>query len=331
MHEVLVSIIVPAYNVERYIEKCLFSILKQTHRNIEVIAVEDGAIDRTGQLLDEIAQTDGRLRVIHQPNAGVSAARNAGLKVACGEYIIFVDGDDYLAPDYVEYMLNLACETGAEFCISTCCYTRDGEEQTKNEYVKTLSPEDATALLLSPEVIVGCWNKIYKKTLLDEHGLWFSTALFYGEGLSFITTAAQKSNCMGVGNRKVYYYRRNNEVSATTKFNIEKIYNGEKSIKAIEQNLTVHSKKVQTMLKLHLSMFYLGAAVRIRAHSLKKRYRKDYRRWMKCVRKSYLSLLLSGEVSIYRKALLLGGCISPWLLMKMDAVRREKIAANSVE
>lgn len=330
IHNELISIIVPAYNVEKYIEKCISSIQKQTYQNIEIIVVDDGATDRTGELIDKAAEKDPRIRVIHQVNAGVSAARNCGMDAAQGEYIVFVDGDDYLAADYVEYMLSLTERTGAEFCLSTCCYSVDGEMQTADLQVETLMPADATALLLSPDVFVGCWNKIYKKHFLDQHNLRFSESLFYGEGLSFITTAAQLANCVGVGNRKVYYYRRNNEASATTQFSIEKIYNGEKSIKLIEKNLTVNSQEIQTMLKLHLSTFYLGAIVRILAHDMKHRYASDYKRWLSYVRKNCFELLGCKKVSLYRKLMILSGSISPWVIMKLDVVRREKIAKKSV-
>ena len=113
--------------------------------------------------------------------------------------------------------------SGADFCFSKNCYTRSNESQVEQDKIETRSSTDATALLLSPQVIVGCWNKIYKKSFLDQHALRFSTNLFYGEGLSFITAAAQCCDIVGIGCRKVYYYRRNNELSATTKFSIEKI------------------------------------------------------------------------------------------------------------
>ena len=169
----------------------------------------------------------------HTQNEGVSAARNRGIASSSGKYLVFVDGDDYLSSDFIEYMMSLVRETNAEFCFSTSCFTKKNEEQTKNDSIKILSPADATALLLSPRVIVGCWNKIYKKSLIDKYQLRFSTDLFYGEGLNFITSAAQNSLKVGVGNRKVYYYRRNNEMSATSKFNIEKFRNGEKAIEII--------------------------------------------------------------------------------------------------
>lgn len=326
----LVSVIVPAYNVEAYIETCLRSILAQSHGNLELIVVNDGSTDDSPIIVEAIAKQDSRVRLIHQDNAGVSAARNTGLAAATGEYIVFVDGDDFLAPDYIEYMLDLAAQTGAEFCLSKRSFSREGEEQTKNQTVETLSPAQATALLLCPDVFVGCWNKIYKKELLDRENLRFSTSLFYGEGLSFITTAAQKASCVGVGNRKVYYYRRNNENSATTRFDIRKIYNGEKALGIIGEQLTVDDPQVKAMLKLHLCNFYLGSVVRIRANQMVQIYREDYRRWLRFVRRNAPGIVFSKYITLYRKALILGGSLFPGLITKMDIARRRNIVKNSV-
>lgn len=326
-----VSVIIPAYNVESYIEKCVRSVLEQTYSNLELIVVNDGSLDKTAHIIDEISRQDSRFVVVHKNNGGVSAARNSGLSLCTGDYVVFVDGDDYLASDYIEYMLSLVEQTGADFCLSRNCYTRKGEMQEQEDRIETLSPEDATALLLSPAVIVGCWNKIYKRSLLLENNLRFSSELFYGEGLSFITTAAQRANAVGVGRRKVYYYRRNNAVSATTKFDIEKLYNGEKSLDVIEKNLSIVSTKIDNMLYLHRSIFALGALVRLLSYKLEKEYKQDYKRWKRYVNKSAWAHLFKRGIPVYRKLMLLGGSISPRLLMHMDNIRRKRIMEGSVE
>ncbi|WP_345242024.1 glycosyltransferase family 2 protein [Pontibacillus salipaludis] len=326
----LVSIIVPAYNVEEYIEKCLTSILDQTYQNIEVIVVDDGSTDNTRQLIDKISNLDNRVCKIYKKNAGVSAARNSGIEISTGDYLVFVDADDFIAHDYVEYMLSLIENTNSEFCLSKRCYTKKDEKQTENEYIEKLQPEDATAMLLSPDVIVGCWNKIFKRSLIVNNNIWFSTTLFYGEGLTFITTVAQISNSVGVGNRKVYYYRRNNEASATTKFDIEKLYNGEKALNNIKNKLIINSPKINAMFNLHLCLFCLGALVKIKSNRVEKKYSQDYKKWKSYVRRNTFKLIFNQRISIYRKSLLIGGSISPSLMVKLDAIRRDRISAKSV-
>ena len=120
--ELLVSVIVPAYNVERYIETCIGSILKQDYVNVEVIAVDDGATDKTPQILDKIALQKEQVKVIHKKHEGVSAARNTGLEAASGTYIIFIDGDDYIATDCVSYMAGMIESSDAEFAFSKKCF-----------------------------------------------------------------------------------------------------------------------------------------------------------------------------------------------------------------
>ena len=331
MNSILVSIIVPVYNAERYLEQCVESLCAQTHTNIEIIIINDGSTDSTANIMQKLSKADYRVKICSKSNAGVSAARNDGLDMATGEYVCFVDADDYLANDFVEYMLELAEQTGAEFCLSKSWFTKKDEQQEERQTIEALNSEDATALLLSPEVIVGCCNKMYKRDFIERNKLRFLSTLFYGEGLHFITMSAQAASVVGVGNRKVYYYRRNNELSATTKFDINKMYNGEKAIETIDNTLKFRTEKVNTMLELHRCMFALGAIVRVKANRAKKQYSNDYKRWLRYLRANVPHLLKSPYVSLYRKLLLFGGCILPSIVAVLDIYRRKRIVRNSVE
>lgn len=326
----LVSIIIPCYNVGEYVEKCMRSICAQSHQNLQIIAVNDGSKDDTLEKLQHISEEDERIEIIDKKNEGVSAARNSGLDVAHGEYVVFVDGDDYLAPDYVEYMLYIASMSGSDMAISKNCYTRDNEIQVKKDCIEIVENAEATALLLSPRVIVGCWNKMFKKSFLDKFQLRFLTDLYYGEGLYFITKAAQLANNIAVGERKVYYYRRNNEASATSKFKIEKYHNGEKSLNRIHSEFVIKNKKVETMMSLHLGLFCLGALSQAYAHHVEKEYSSDCKHWRQILGKNLGKLLLDGQVTMYRKLLLTAGYISPRLISKLDMRRRQRIAQKSV-
>lgn len=330
MKNYLVSIIIPCYNVEGYVSKCIQSICSQTYKNLQVIAVNDGSKDGTLNHLKSLADVDARIEIIDKENAGVSAARNSGLEAAKGDYVVFVDGDDYLAPDYVDYMLEMALASGSDMCISKDCFFKEGEEQVKDESLDVLTPEQATALLLSPRVIVGCWNKMFKKSFIDKFRLVFLTNLYYGEGLYFITRAAQLANHVTVGNRKVYYYRRNNEASATSKYNINKYYNGEKSLNKIHDDLVIKEPQIKLMFSLHKSLFCLGALSQTYAHHLQKEHKEDCRHWRSILKGNLGKLMLSSEVSLYRKALLLSGYICPGLISKLDIWRRKRIANQSV-
>ena len=110
----LISIIVPVYQVDKYLERCVNSILSQTYKSIELILVDDGSPDRCGAICDEIAQKDNRVRVIHKQNGGLSSARNAALDIAQGEYITFIDGDDMIHPRMLEWMIQELESSGAD-------------------------------------------------------------------------------------------------------------------------------------------------------------------------------------------------------------------------
>ena len=325
----LVSIIIPAYNVEKHVEKCVLSALNQSYENIEVIVVNDGSTDNTLNVLNKIRDND-KLKIVTKNNGGVSAARNTGIEVAHGDYVVFVDGDDYIANDFVEYMLSLATNTKCDFCLSTDCYSKKDDTQSQQLHEEVISPEDAVALLISPRVIVGCWNKIYNMSFIKRHNLRFSTELFYGEGLNFIIQCAQKAEAIGVGNRKVYYYRRNNLESATSKFNIEKYRNGEKALDIIKADISIDSREIEKMFVLHKSLFSLGAMVNIIQHKCKKQYRSDYLRYRKYLKKHLMFIWRSKKISLYRKMLLFGGLMLPGLVARMDDKRRKKIGENSV-
>ena len=119
----LISFIIPVYNVEKYLAQCIESVLVQSHDNIEIILVDDGSTDKSGEICDNFSKTDNRVRVIHQENRGASAARNAGLGIAKGNYIAFIDSDDYVSPSMAEKLLDaIDCICNlSTICIVTKC------------------------------------------------------------------------------------------------------------------------------------------------------------------------------------------------------------------
>ena len=118
----LISVIIPVYKVEKYLDECIESAVNQTYENIEIILVDDGSPDRCPEICDAWAGKDPRIRVIHKENGGLSDARNAGMAASRGAFIAFVDSDDILEPEYIEYLYQALCETGAD--VSECAYER---------------------------------------------------------------------------------------------------------------------------------------------------------------------------------------------------------------
>ncbi len=167
----LISIIIPVYKVEKYLEKCIESVLKQTYTNLQIILVDDGSPDNCGKICDEYAKKDSRIEVIHKANGGLSDARNVGISKAKGRYIGFVDSDDYIKEDMYEILLNLIKKYDADVSICNLYDVIDGNECIRNKEngIREYSRIDILKeILLDKNIQSYAWNKLYKKELFDE-------------------------------------------------------------------------------------------------------------------------------------------------------------------
>ena len=169
-----VSVIVPVYNVEKYFDECINSILSQTYRDLEIIIVDDGSTDDCGKKADEYAKADERVKVLHKEHDGVAVARNHGLKQATGEYYCFIDSDDFYEPEFVEKMLNALDSYNADmiFCNYFSCYTdrnSPGRRLQAVENGKVFTPDEYLySLYATSGVYSYVWNKIYRKKIFDD-------------------------------------------------------------------------------------------------------------------------------------------------------------------
>jgi glycosyltransferase involved in cell wall biosynthesis len=309
----LITIIVPMYNVELYIERCISSIQEQTYRNIEILLVDDGSPDKSGQLADEKARSDARTKVFHVKNGGVSAARNLGIQHSTGEFVVFVDGDDYLAPDYVDYMYGLVGKTNAEFVMSRNCFKFPGDEkQVEIDRVEVLSSDRAAAELLYPENIdIGCWNKMFSREFIQSNGITFPSKYFMGEGLNFIVRAAQLAACVGIGQRRVYYYRRDNLNSATTALSAEKYINALAAIDNIEKTAVLDTPSFTQALEVH-RYFTTFAALKTMLMTNEKNYSKEYKSYLSYLRKNAVRTV-TARISFLKKVRMWMYCLNPRL------------------
>lgn len=172
-----ISIIIPVYNVEKYIRKCVDSILSQTYKNLEIILVDDGSLDNCGKICDQYAKIDNRVVVIHKQNGGLSSARNAGLKQATGDYIMFVDSDDSLEKIACESLINITNKTDADIICFNCSnvYLNEAIDNSKNSYCysntyKYYELSYAEAIIdniYRKHIRYEAWGKMYKKYIFD--------------------------------------------------------------------------------------------------------------------------------------------------------------------
>lgn len=157
----VVSIIVPVYNVKSYVGECVESLCRQTYTNLEILLVDDGSTDGSGEVCDEYAGRDERIRVIHQANRGLSGARNMGLDDARGEYIAFVDSDDLVSPNYVETLYELLMKYEAD--IAACAYAKGTTEQLTDIREKVLSLDNVREICMPSVKLLKQWHGKYKQ------------------------------------------------------------------------------------------------------------------------------------------------------------------------
>ena len=202
----LISIIIPVYKVEKYLEKCIQSVINQTYENLQIILVDDGSPDNCGKICDEYAKKDHRIEVIHKSNGGLSDARNKGLEIAKGEYIGFVDSDDYIEADMYEVLYNLLKQYNADVSICNFYTVSQGKISIKNadnginEYNRI---EILKEVLLDNNIQSYAWNKLYKKELFDE--IKYPIGKKY-EDIGTTFYLLEKCNKVVVTGKSEYYY-----------------------------------------------------------------------------------------------------------------------------
>ncbi len=179
------SVVIPVYQAKAYLRRCVDSWLGQTETDLEIILVDDGSTDGSSALCDELAKRDERIRVVHQKNAGVSAARNAGIRNAKGDFLLFTDSDDYVAPDYLEKMAKLRKDTDSDFVLCGFHHLYDGADilkipgQTRSMELAAFAED--FLWLYEKSFLNMPWNKLFRKELAGQ----FDTSLSLGEDLLF--------------------------------------------------------------------------------------------------------------------------------------------------
>ena len=176
-----VTVVIPVYNVEDYVESCVSSVLNQTYTDFELILVDDGATDSSGEICDKLALTDDRIRVIHQQNKGLGGARNTGIEESSTEYLFFLDSDDSIMPDTLKKLMETASDNKADIVIFGYLSV-DEKGNTLNEFSndlpkdKVMSPDEHPELFLA---VPNAWNKLYKRELFTENNIRYPERLWY--------------------------------------------------------------------------------------------------------------------------------------------------------
>lgn len=237
MQDVKVSIIIPVYNVEKYLEQCLKSVINQTYSNIEILLIDDGSPDSSPTICDSYAQKDNRIRVIHQENAGVSVARNKGLDLATGEYVYFLDADDWIEENAIEVMVSALKEEALDCLGFGFVKEFDNISQIqKNEIWETTTYKEERYDVVyhrsigfvnadmhhfhTMNAFAVIWSKLYKKSIIDAHGIRFPDIKQLGsfeDGLFNIHFFRHAKNFKFL-DASLYHYRKNNLQSIASNY-----------------------------------------------------------------------------------------------------------------
>ncbi len=203
----LVSIIIPVYNVEGYLQRSLESVINQTYENLEILVIDDGSTDQSNEICDEYAKKDSRIRVLHKKNGGVSSARNLGIELAKGDYILFFDSDDFLEKDSVEYMIQMFNHNNdVDLVIGNYAIKFDDGQEKKIDKIKKdkfMTNEEFYEIV--HEMLPVMANKLYRKSIIKEHNLRFPS-LKVAEDLNFYLKYILFATNIFVINKVLYKY-----------------------------------------------------------------------------------------------------------------------------
>ncbi|GGE30517.1 glycosyl transferase [Pullulanibacillus camelliae] len=207
-----VSIIVPIYNVEQYLSQCLESLIQQTHHTLEILLINDGSTDQSGQIAEHYQELDARVRVFHKENGGLSDARNFGLKVATGEYILFVDSDDWVEQSMVAQLLTLAATFDADIVQAAFLYAFEGYCLYDQRYIERENPVAVldrqtvmTELVKNEKIKNFAWGKLYKRRLISD--LPFKKGVRF-EDVFWAHHVVHRTHRYVMVNQPLYYYRQ---------------------------------------------------------------------------------------------------------------------------
>lgn len=320
----LVSVLVAAYNVEEYVAHCIETVIKQKYNNLEIIIVDDASTDNTGKIVDDFVSKDSRITVFHHSiNKGLSSARNTGLEHAHGEYITFIDSDDWIEPDYVEYLMKIINETSSDISMSRNSFTSQLHEQIQIDHIYSITPEDMLCDVLYNHVNVAVWNRMYKKTVIGDRR--FRPELKTGEGLQFNTQVIPHAITIGVGLRRVYVYNVDNDSSATKKPNIDKqAYGAIETMKIIKNNLVPRSARLDDAVDYQCFATELYAMIHlVRAKACKEH--QDFYRYLVHEIRHTAPRTFTMEISTGQKMKSLIAWISPRLTVEASIFWRYRL------
>lgn len=246
----LISVIIPVYNGEKYIKRCVLSVLSQSYKNIEVIIVNDGSSDATLSIVNSISLLHKNVILINNKKSGVSVSRNLGILRAKGEYITFIDSDDFVDSEYINYLYKLIKKSNSDVSLSrypnkSFLHEMYDVSPKRNLFCKEnfesncYSGFDAAREMLFYKIVISSWNKMYRTDFLKNNKLFFDSNLSFGEGFDFVINCFIVADRVEIGEAKHYYYTIDNSSSVMTSFSEKLVIGSIDSQKCIRNKLVL--------------------------------------------------------------------------------------------
>ena len=315
MEQKLVSVIMPIYNVEDYLENSIESILNQKYTRFELILVDDGSKDKSPAIIDKFARIDDRVVVVHQANAGAAAARNKGINMAKGEYISFIDSDDLIEPEYLDKMVQGLESCSAELVV--CKFEPFGVEnppKVKDIEAGVVNRDMAIAHCLGYNCFNGyVWNKLFCVSLLKNNSIYFEDGYFPNEDVLFVAKYIYHCSTVVILSDVLYHYRQNNTGGNRGRYSGNKEFD-KKCLNSLKATASIaeyyKEQKVTDACKLH---DIREAGIVLRSMAAGKYTGKEYRELVSFVRKNAWLFFKSNEASFSQKMSVILTVISPSL------------------
>lgn len=262
----MLSVVIPIYKVEAYLKECVDSVLDQTYRNLEVILVDDGSPDKCPQICDEYAKRDSRVRVIHKPNGGLSDARNEGLKAAMGDYIIFLDSDDYYAQtDFLETVVKVTASGSKDAVFFQRTVFYDGQDRPNDdlppyqmEWNKLTANNLLLELAINDRLDASACMKATKRSILLDNELYFKKGI-YCEDIEWFSRYVMFIYSVALLNKPDYFYRkRSGSITASlTEKNVRDLFYTIKTHSMAIRDSKVDANRISAILSYHSYQYYI--------------------------------------------------------------------------
>ncbi len=287
-----VSIVVPVYRAEKYLAECIDSLLSQTHSNLEIILVNDGSPDASGRIISEYTKREGRIKEIHKKNGGVSSAKNAGIEQATGDYITFIDSDDYIRADFIENLVNDMEEHGVSIVTTGTAMLPIEEDSMPN--VKVYN-----RLSVYEKMFYGTLEnaengmQMLDRALVVDNNIRFKSSKKIGEDFDFFAQALEFCDKVAVDYRKMYYYRPNPASAMNQQIN-QGLMQSIDNFSSIGEHLTLQYPDLKKAVDA--KRFNDSAALAMRSYHARDEWQEDYSRLMRNIRALKWQTLLDKKV-----------------------------------